>query len=106
MQLVKNQTMLAKAFVRMLSLRPALRARARLVMVGDGPLRAECLEILRLGEVESLAWLPGERNDVADVMRVARLLRPALARRGHLQYHPRGDGDSAAGDRHRRGRQR
>ena len=41
MQTVKAQTILAQAFVRALRLQPALRERLRLVMVGDGPLRAE-----------------------------------------------------------------
>ena len=48
---------------------PALRARLRLVMVGDGPLRAQVLDILRSAGIDHLAWLPGERNDVSEVLR-------------------------------------
>ena len=69
MQGVKDQTLLATAFVRALVLQPALKPRLRLVMVGEGPLRAASLAILQAGGVADLAWLPGERSDVADVMR-------------------------------------
>jgi sugar transferase (PEP-CTERM/EpsH1 system associated) len=69
MQTVKDQTLLARAFVRALTLAPALRATLRLVMVGDGPLRAEAQAILAEAGVADLAWLPGERADVPDVMR-------------------------------------
>ena len=66
---VKAQPLLARAFVRALDLAPALRPRLRLVMVGDGPLRAEALAVLQQAGVADLAWLPGERSDVPDVMR-------------------------------------
>ncbi len=69
MQTVKAQPLLAQAFVRALQLQPALRERLRLVMVGDGPLRAEAQAVLDAAGVGSLAWLPGERSDVPDVMR-------------------------------------
>jgi sugar transferase (PEP-CTERM/EpsH1 system associated) len=66
---VKNQTQLTRAFVRLLQLDPARRTRARLVLVGDGPLRAECLALLRAADADHLGWVPGARNDVAEVMR-------------------------------------
>jgi sugar transferase (PEP-CTERM/EpsH1 system associated) len=69
MQAVKAQTLLARAFIRALELEPALRDRLRLVMVGDGPLRAEAQARLEAAGVSALAWLPGERADVPDVMR-------------------------------------
>lgn len=69
MQAVKDQSTLARAFVRALQLRPALRERLRLVLVGDGPLRGQVTEILRTAGVEALCWMPGERNDIPDVMR-------------------------------------
>lgn len=69
MQTVKNQTSLARAFIRALAIAPALAGRLRLVLVGDGPLRAECRQLLAAAGVGELAWLPGERNDIADVMR-------------------------------------
>ena len=69
MQTVKAQPVLARAFVAVLQQQPALREKLRLVMVGDGPLRAECQAILQSAGVDELAWLPGERADVPDVMR-------------------------------------
>lgn len=69
MQRVKDQLLLARAFVRALELRSELRQSARLVLVGDGPTRQAVQEVLAQGAVSGLAWLPGERSDVADVMR-------------------------------------
>ena len=69
MQTVQAHPLLAQAFVRALQLQPPLRQRLRLVMVGDGPLRAEAQAVLDAAGVADLAWLPGERSDVPDVMR-------------------------------------
>ena len=69
MQTVKDQVTLAQAFVQALALAPELTRRLRLVMVGEGPLRAEALSLLNAAGVAHLAWLPGERSDVADIMR-------------------------------------
>ena len=69
MQAVKDQTLLTRAFLRALERQPDLRSRARLVLVGDGPLRARCQALLDEAGAGALAWLPGERSDVADVMR-------------------------------------
>lgn len=69
MQAAKDQVMLARAFVRALELAPRLASSLRLVMVGDGPLRTEVLATLAAAGHSHLAWLPGERADVADVMR-------------------------------------
>lgn len=80
MQGVKAQTLLAKAFVRAVTQTPEMRGHARLALVGDGPLRAECMQILSQAGLESLAWLPGERSDVADVMRgLSCFVLPSLA---------------------------
>jgi sugar transferase (PEP-CTERM/EpsH1 system associated) len=69
MQTVKNQTLLARAFIRALELAPALRDRLRLVMIGDGPLRGESQALLDAAGVADLAWLPGERHDIPDLLR-------------------------------------
>lgn len=69
MQGVKNQTLLAQAFVHAVALDPAIRSKLRLVMVGDGPLLAACRTILDDAGLGDRSWLPGERSDVADVMR-------------------------------------
>jgi sugar transferase (PEP-CTERM/EpsH1 system associated) len=69
MQTVKAQPDLATAFVQLLQQQPALRTRLRLVMVGDGPLRAQVQAILAQAGLADLAWLPGERTDVPELMR-------------------------------------
>lgn len=68
MQTIKDQTMLAQAFVDALAIAPQLRDRVRLVMVGEGPLRAKTQSLLDQAGVSHLAWLPGERGDVAHIM--------------------------------------
>lgn len=80
MQTVKHQPLLARAFVRALQVQPALRERLRLVLVGDGPLRAECQAVLAGAGMAELAWLPGERADVPDLMRgLNAFVLPSLA---------------------------
>lgn len=68
MQTVKDQPMLARAFIRALEIDSSLSRRLRLVMIGDGPLRAECKQLLDAAGISDLAWLPGERNDIAEIM--------------------------------------
>ena len=80
LQGVKNPLLLVRAFARALQLAPALRSRARLVLVGDGPLRAACAAALQDAGLADLAWLPGERADVADIMRgLSCFVLPSLA---------------------------
>ncbi len=69
MQTVKDQTNLAAAFVHALQGAPELRRRLRLVMIGDGPLRQASQAILEAAGLAELAWLPGERDDMPDIMR-------------------------------------
>lgn len=68
MQTVKNQTDLARAFIMALELAPELRRTLRLVMIGEGPLRTESMQLLEKAGCRELAWLPGERSDVADIL--------------------------------------
>jgi len=80
LQPVKNQVLLARAFVRALADAPALRARMRLVVVGDGPAKAEIAQMLGEAGVADLAWLPGARDDVASVLRMLDVFAlPSLA---------------------------
>jgi len=69
LQPVKAQTDLVHAFILLLQAQPALRARVRLVLVGDGALRQACEDMLKQAGLEALAWMAGERADVPDVMR-------------------------------------
>ena len=69
MQQVKDQTTLAQAFIRVLATFPELRKRLRLVMIGEGPLRAQAQAMLEEAGVAELAWLPGQRDDIAEILR-------------------------------------
>lgn len=66
---VKDYPNLIRAFIRMLEIDPSSRQRARLVIIGDGVSRETCLSLLKQANAEQLAWLPGERTDVAELMR-------------------------------------
>lgn len=66
---VKDYPNLVCAFIRLLEIEPAARQRARLVIIGEGVAREACLSLLREANAEHLAWLPGERTDVAELMR-------------------------------------
>ena len=70
LQSVKNQPLLARAFVRLLREHPEASIQMRLIIVGDGPLRPEVEEILRNGNALQYAWLPGNRDDIADILRM------------------------------------
>ena len=69
MQAVKDQTTLARAFIRLIEMAPQMKDRARLVMVGDGPLRQEAAALLDEAGLSDLAWLPGARDDIPEQMR-------------------------------------
>lgn len=69
LQTVKNQPLLAAAFARFLELVPEARLRARLILVGEGPLRPAIETILGDAGIRDLAWLPGTRSDVAAILR-------------------------------------
>lgn len=80
METVKDPLTLARAFIRLMAARPGLRESARLVMVGDGALRESVLALLREARCDDIAWLPGSREDVAELMRAMDLfVLPSLA---------------------------
>lgn len=80
MAAVKDQLNLARAFIIAMQSRPELRANVRLVMVGDGPLRAQAQQLLDEAGLGALCWLPGERSDVAEVMQgLSCFVLPSLA---------------------------
>lgn len=66
---VKDQQLLLHAFAQLVTQHPGLRARLRLAIVGDGPLRAELDALaVRLG-IADLIWMAGDREDVAALLR-------------------------------------
>lgn len=60
---------LVEAFLHLLALHGAVIP-LRLLLIGDGPARAACQTMLAAAGVSRLAWLPGQRDDVARLMRV------------------------------------
>ncbi len=69
MEAVKDQLNLTRAFIRAGEIAPAARRHLRLVMIGEGSLRMEALRMLQQAGLAALAWLPGERSDVPEIMR-------------------------------------
>jgi glycosyltransferase involved in cell wall biosynthesis len=65
MERVKDPLNLARAFVR-----ASERCdRARLVLVGDGALRADLENVFKAAGLLGRVWFAGERKDVADILR-------------------------------------
>jgi sugar transferase (PEP-CTERM/EpsH1 system associated) len=69
MEPVKDPLTLVRAFLHLVGSDPDARRRLRLVMIGEGTQRARALALLREGGVPDLAWLPGERADIAALIR-------------------------------------
>lgn len=69
MQTVKDPLNLVRAFLRLLEADPGRRSWLRLIMVGDGIHRQEAIQLLRQANADKVAWLPGERSDIPDVLR-------------------------------------
>jgi sugar transferase (PEP-CTERM/EpsH1 system associated) len=65
---IKDYPTLTRAFIRLVQQQPERAAHARLVIVGAGPARATCLELLHAAGLAQRAWLPGERHDIAALM--------------------------------------
>jgi sugar transferase (PEP-CTERM/EpsH1 system associated) len=64
---VKDQLNLVQAFI---ELRKAEQtSHVRLLLVGEGPLRQQATSLLEQAGLIDAAWLPGARNDIADIMR-------------------------------------
>jgi len=69
LQDVKDQASLIEAFALLCARRPEQRARLRLAIVGDGPLRDKLAQKARDAGVLELTWFPGARNDIPELMR-------------------------------------
>lgn len=66
---VKDYPTLTRAFIQLLRDYPETASRARLVIVGEGVSRQPCLALLEKAGVADKAWLPGERHDIAAMLR-------------------------------------
>lgn len=69
MKAIKHQTLLVDAFIAIHEARPELKGKLSLHLIGDGPLREDCLQRLTTAGLENQAWLPGDRSDVPELMR-------------------------------------
>lgn len=69
MEPVKDQITLIRAFIQLVRASSKARERLRLMVIGDGSLRLSAIDLLRSAQIEDLAWLPGERDDVAELLR-------------------------------------
>ena len=79
-QSVKDQMNLAEGFIQLLQKSPDLTQIARLVMIGDGPLREPVLERLTSAGYIDLVWAPGPRDDVDKLLQSLDLfVLPSLA---------------------------
>jgi sugar transferase (PEP-CTERM/EpsH1 system associated) len=69
MEGIKDPLNLAHAFVRVRMIDPAAARHLRLVLVGDGALRADVRQVFERAGVADRVWFAGERDDVPDIMR-------------------------------------
>jgi len=69
LQDVKDQASLIEAFALLVASKPEGRARLRLAVVGDGPLRDRLAQKAQALGVADLVWFPGARNDIPELMR-------------------------------------
>ncbi|MDA8382456.1 MAG: TIGR03088 family PEP-CTERM/XrtA system glycosyltransferase [Betaproteobacteria bacterium] len=68
MAAVKDHRMLVRAFIRLAQALPQERNRLRLMIVGDGLARQDCIDLLAAAGLAHLAWLPGERADIPELL--------------------------------------
>ncbi len=66
---IKDPLNLVEAFIRARERLQGARRPLRLLMIGDGELRDAALERLRAAGAADDAWLPGSRDDVAELLR-------------------------------------
>jgi glycosyltransferase involved in cell wall biosynthesis len=77
---LRNHATLVEAFLRLIASPHPAHQRLRLIIVGDGPIRAECQAMLNRAGAGHRAWLPGERADIAQLLRAMDLfVLPSLA---------------------------
>src|SRR5471032_1867052 len=76
---VKDFITLVQAFLRLLA-EDEWPSRLRLIIIGDGPCRQSCMALLRQAGISALAWLPGARDDIPQLLRAMDVfVLPSLA---------------------------
>jgi len=68
MELVKDQLNLVRAFIQLAGLYSDGVVKPRLVMIGDGALREPARQLLRQAGLDNIAWLPGTRDNIPELM--------------------------------------
>lgn len=66
---VKDHITLVEAFAALVNQSPELRRTLRLIVVGEGPMRAAVESTLEARGIRDLCWLAGERHDIEVVLR-------------------------------------
>lgn len=69
MEGVKDQITLIRAFIKLMDYSPNIKQISKLIVIGDGPLRAEAVTLIRSNNLEQNVWLPGSRDDIDEIMR-------------------------------------
>ena len=80
MEAVKDQITLVRAFVRLVQGGAGRYDHVRLLAIGDGTLRGPAQRLLEEAGMTDVAWLPGERDDVPELLRAMDIfVLPSLA---------------------------
>ena len=66
---VKDQLTLVRAFLILRERLPTISSTLRLVLIGDGPLRTDCEQLLQAAGAAEQAWLPGSLDAVHELLR-------------------------------------
>ena len=80
MQAVKDPLNLVDAFALLIERNPQFARNVRLAMIGDGDLRPAVVDRLQQAGLADLAWIPGERDDIPNLLRSFDVyVQPSLA---------------------------
>lgn len=66
---VKDQLNLVEGFARAVGRSPRIRAKARLLIFGEGPMRKQVEARVHSLDIADISWLAGARDDIADMLR-------------------------------------
>ncbi len=66
---VKDQITLVNAFIKLMKDNPGLVNKIILIIIGDGPLKVKAEKLLTNNHLENCSWLPGKRDDIAEILR-------------------------------------
>ncbi|PTN11412.1 TIGR03088 family PEP-CTERM/XrtA system glycosyltransferase [Nitrosomonas aestuarii] len=70
LEAVKDYPNLVRSFLLILEKMPDARKYLRLIIVGNGSARDECVSLVQKAYAEDIVWFPGERSDIPEFMRM------------------------------------